>query len=135
MADTCVELVDGKRSGRNSKALLNGFRYSTRKVNKNGSVICLCKVPGCKCTLTTEANLNVIRNPCPDHTHSTDTGSTAASLLVNNMRKRARQEILPIPQINVQERRKMLTTDFMVSHRGHNCISSALTILDSALTS
>ena len=24
---------------------------------------------------------------------------------------------------------------YMVSHRGHNCISSALTILDSALTS
>ena len=43
--------------------------------------------------------------------HSTDTGSTAASLLVNNMRKRAREEILPIPQIYEQERRKMLTTD------------------------
>ena len=27
------------------------------------------------------------------------------------------------------------TTLSMVSHRGHNCISSALTILDSALTS
>ena len=56
-------------------------------------------------------NLNVIQNPCPDHTPSTDTVSTAASLLVNNMRKRAREEILPIPQIYEQERRKMLTTD------------------------
>ena len=27
------------------------------------------------------------------------------------------------------------TTQYMVSHRGHNCISSALTILDSALIS
>ena len=27
------------------------------------------------------------------------------------------------------------TLEYMVSHRGHNCISSALTILDSALTS
>ena len=39
MADTCVQLVDGKRGGRNGNALLNGFRYSKRKVNKNGSVI------------------------------------------------------------------------------------------------
>ena len=91
MADNCVRLVDGKRCGRNSNVLLNGFRYSKRKVNKNGSVIWSCnRVPGCKCTLTTGADLNVIRNPCPDHTHNTDTdGSTAASLLVNNMRKRA----------------------------------------------
>ena len=39
MADNCVRLVDGKRGGRNSNVLLNGFRYSKRKVNKNGSVI------------------------------------------------------------------------------------------------
>ena len=92
--------------------MLNGFRYSKRKVNKNGSVIWSCKVPGCKCTLTTGADLNVIQNLSPDHTHSTDTVSTAASLLVNYMRKRAREKILPIPQIYEQERRKMLTTDF-----------------------
>ena len=30
---------------------------------------------------------------------------------------------------------KYTPTAAMVSHRGHNCISSALTILDSALTS
>ena len=29
----------------------------------------------------------------------------------------------------------IVTKSSMVSHRGHNCISSALTILDSALTS
>ena len=45
---------------------------------------------GCKCTLTSGADLNVIRNPCPDHTYSTDTDNTAAALLVNNMRKRVR---------------------------------------------
>ena len=56
-------------------------------------------------------NLNVSQNSCPDHTHSTDTVSTAASLLVNNMRKRVREKILLIPQIYEQERRKMLTTD------------------------
>ena len=111
MADTCVQIVDGKRGGRNSNALLNGFRYRKRKVNKNSSVIWSCRVLGCKCTLTSGADLNVIRNPCPDHTHNTDTGSTAASLLVNNMRKRAREKILPIPQIYKQERRKMLTAD------------------------
>ena len=60
---------------------------------------------------TTGADLSVIRNPCPDHTRNTDTGITATSLLVNNMRKRAREEILPIPQIYEQESRKMLTTD------------------------
>ena len=76
----------------------------------NGSVIWSCRVPAFKCTLITGADLNVIQNPCPDHTHITDTCSAAASLLVNNMRKRARQEILPIPQIYKQERRKMLTT-------------------------
>ena len=32
-------------------------------------------------------------------------------------------------------RSKSRSKDSMVSHRGHNCISSALTILDSALTS
>ena len=110
MTDTCVQIVDGKRGGRNSNVLLNGFRYSKRKVNKNGSVIWSCRVPGCKCTLTSGADLNVIRNPCPDHTYSTDTESTAAALLVNNMRKRAREKILPIPQIYEQERRKMLIT-------------------------
>ena len=31
--------------------------------------------------------------------------------------------------------RQTQLTPSMVSHRGHNCISSALTILDSALTS
>ena len=76
-----VNVVD---CGRNSNVLLNGFRYNKRKVNKNRSVTCSCRVPSCKCTLTTGADLNVIRNPCLDHTHSTDTGSTAASLLVNN---------------------------------------------------
>ena len=30
---------------------------------------------------------------------------------------------------------RQCTPRFMVSHRGHNCISSALTILDSALIS
>ena len=39
MANTCVQLVDGKRGGRNSNVLLNGFRYSKRRVNKNGSAI------------------------------------------------------------------------------------------------
>ena len=111
MAVPCVQIVDGKRGGRNSNLLLNGFRYNKRKVNKTGSVTCSCRVPGCKCTLSSGADLNVIRNLCPDHVHSTDTGSTAASLLVNNMRKRAREEILLIPQIYEQERRKMLTTD------------------------
>ena len=111
MADTCVQIVDGKRDGRNSNELLNGFRYSKRKINKNGSVIWSCRVLGCKCTLTSGADLNVIRNPCPDHTHITDIGSTAASLLVNNMRKRAKEDILVIPQIYEQERPKMLTTD------------------------
>ena len=106
MTDTCVQIVDGKRGGRNSNVLLNGFRYSKSKVNKNGSVIWACRVPCCKCTLTSGADLNVIRNPCPDHTYSTD-----AALLVNNMRKRAREKILPIPQIYEQERRKVLTTD------------------------
>ena len=77
---TYVQIVDGKRGGRNSNVLLNRFRYSKRKVNKNGSVIWSCRVPGCKCTLTTGADLNVIRNPCPDHSRSTDTGSTAAAL-------------------------------------------------------
>ena len=56
-------------------------------------------------------NLNVSENSCPDHTHSTDTLSTAASLLVNNMKKRVRDKILLTPQIYEQERRKMLTTD------------------------
>ena len=75
------------------------------------NIIWSCRISGCKCTLTTGADLSVIRNPCPFyHTHSTDTGSTAASLLVNNMRKCAREEILMIPQIYEQERRKMLTT-------------------------
>ena len=115
MTDTCVQIVDGKRGGRNSNVLLNGFRYSKRKVNKNGSVIWSCRVPGCKCTLTSGADLNVIRNPCPDHTHNTDTGSTAASLLVNNMRKRAREKILPIPQIYEREGRKMLITGLDVA--------------------
>ena len=115
MTDTCVQIVDGKRGGRNSNVLLNGFRYSKRKVNKNGSVIWSCRVPGCKCTLTSGADLNVIRNPCPDHTHNTDTGSTAASLLVNNMRKRAREKILPIPQIYERERWKMLITGLDVA--------------------
>ena len=115
MTDTCVQIVDGKRGGRNSNALLNGFRYSKRKVNKNGSVIWSCSVPGCKCTLTSGADLNVIRNPCPDHTYSTDTDSTAAALLVNNMRKRAREKILPIPKIYEQERRKMLITGLDVA--------------------
>ena len=87
----CSDIVDGKRGGRNSNVLLNGFRYSKRKVNQNGSVIWSCRVPGCKCTLTSGADLNVIRNPCSDHTYSTDTDSTAAALLVNNMRKRARK--------------------------------------------
>ena len=91
MADNCFRLVDGKRGGRNGNVLLNGFRYSKRKVNKNGSAIWSCRVPGCKCTLTTGADLNVSQNPCPDHTHSTDTVSTAASVLVNNMRKRHRE--------------------------------------------
>ena len=84
---------------------------SKRKVNKNPSVIWSCRVPGCKCTLSSGADLNIIRNPCPDHTYSTGTDSTAAALLVNNMRKRAREKILPIPQIYEQERRKVLTTD------------------------
>ena len=108
MTDTCVQLVDGSR---NSNVLLNRFRYSKHMVNNNGSVIWSCRVPGCKCTLTIGADLTVIRNPCPDHTHNTDTGSTATSLLVSNMRKRGREEILPIPQIYEQGRRKMLTTD------------------------
>ena len=60
-------------------------------------------------------NLNVIQNSCPDHTHSTDTVSTAASLFVNNMRKRVREKILSIPQIYEQERWKMLTTDLGVA--------------------
>ena len=37
--------------------------------------------------------INVIQNPCPDHTHNTDTGGTAAFISVNNMRKRAKEEI------------------------------------------
>ena len=72
---------------------------------------CISRVPGCKCTLTSGADLNVIRNPCPDHTYSTDTDSNAAALLVNNMRKRAGEEILLIQQIYEQEGMKMLTTD------------------------
>ena len=56
-------------------------------------------------------NLNVIQNSCPDHAHSTNTVSTAASLLVNNMRKRVREKIILIPQIYEQEGCKMLTTD------------------------
>ena len=115
MTDTCVQIVDGKRGGSNSNVLLNGFRYIKCKVNKNRSVIWTCRVPGCKCKLTSGADLNVIRNPCPDHAHSTDTGSTAAALLVNNMRKRAREKILPIPQIYEQERRKMLNTGLDVA--------------------
>ena len=117
MTDTCVQIVDGKRGGRNSNALLNGFRYSkcTSKVNKNGSVIWTCRVPGCKCKLTSGADFNVVRNPSPDHTCSTDTDSTAAALLVNNMRKRAREKILPKPQIYEQERRKMLITGLDVA--------------------
>ena len=111
MTDTCVQIV----GGRNSNVLLNGFRYSKCKVNKNGSVIWTCRVPGCKCKPTSGADLNVIRNPCPDHTYSTDTDSTAVALLVNNMRKRAREKILPIPQIYEQERRKMLITDLDVA--------------------
>ena len=111
MADTCVQIVDGKRGGRKSNVLLNGFRYNKRKFDKNRSVISSCRVPGCKCTLTTGTDLNVIRNPCLDHAHSADTGSTAASLLLNNMRKCAREKILLIPQISEQERRKMPTTD------------------------
>ena len=116
MTDTCVQIVDGKRGGRNSNVLPNGFRYSKCKVNKNGSVIWTCRVPGCKCKLTSGADLNVIRNPCPDHTYSTDTDSTAAALLVNNMRKRAREKILPIRQIYEQERRKMDITGLDVAH-------------------
>ena len=115
MTDTCVQIVDSKRGGRNSNVLLNGFRYIKCKVNKNGSVIWTCRVPGCKCKLTSGADLNVIRNPCPDHTYNTDTDSTAAALLVNNMRKRAREKILPIPQIYEQERRKMLITGLDVA--------------------
>ena len=111
MTDTCVQIV----GGRNSNVLLNGFRYSKCKVNKNGSVIWSCRVPGCKCKLTSGADLNVIRNPCPDHTYSTDTDSTAVALLVNSMRKRAREKILPIPQIYEQERRKMLITGLDVA--------------------
>ena len=49
MTDTCVQIVDGKRGGGNSNVLLNGFRYIKCKVNKNGSVIWTCRVPGCKC--------------------------------------------------------------------------------------
>ena len=58
---------------------------------------------------------DLIRNPCPDHTYSTDIDSTAAALLVNNMRKRARENILPKPQIYEQERRKMLITGLDVA--------------------
>ena len=111
MTGTCVQIV----GGRNSNVLLNGFRYSKCKVNKNGSIIWSCRVPGCKCKLTSGADLNVIRNPCPDQTYSTDTDSTAVALLVNNMRKRAREKILPIPQIYEQERRKMLITGLDVA--------------------
>ena len=45
MADTCVQLVDGKRGGRNSSVLLNvfRFRYSNHKVN-NGffNMVMIC---------------------------------------------------------------------------------------------
>ena len=34
-----------------------------------------------------------------------------------------------------KKREQAVNLKCMVSHRGHNCISSALTILDSALTS
>ena len=67
MADICVELVEDKRGGRNSNILLNGFRCSKRKVNKNGSVLWSCRVPGCKCTLTTGADTKSLSGSYAQH--------------------------------------------------------------------
>ena len=58
------------------------YRYSKRKVNKNGYVIWSHRVPGCKCTLTTGADLNVIRNPCPNHTHNTDNHTSPVVIML-----------------------------------------------------
>ena len=41
-----IHIVDAHRGG--SNAIYNGYRYTKRKINENGTILWLCRHVGCK---------------------------------------------------------------------------------------
>ena len=96
-------------------ALLDGFRYNQRTINRTGSIQWRCRIVGCKASITTSAAF-VVMHGDTTHTHDKqETGINEANQLVRGMRKRAREGLTPLPQIYEEERGKIITTDLGTS--------------------
>ena len=108
-----VTVTESKQGGR--IALLDGFRYNQRTINKTGSIQWRCRIVGCKASITTSAAFVVMRGDTT-HTHDKqETGLNEANQLARGMRKRAREGLTPLPQIYEKERGKIITTDLGTS--------------------
>ena len=81
-----VTVTESKRGGR--IALLDGFRYNQRTINKTGFIQWRCRIVGCKASITTSAAFVVMRGDTT-HTHDKqETGINEANLLVRGVREK-----------------------------------------------
>ena len=70
-----IHIIDEHRGG--SNAIYSGYKYNKRKINKNGTILWLCRHVGCKSSMTTDAEFVILRKP-KEHSHDSCEGSNVA---------------------------------------------------------
>jgi len=102
--------IDFLENGRGGHYLLHaGYKYSIQK-RRNDRVYWRCVLRQCAATLITLNSILVSLGQ--NHNHPTDTVSLAADAFINNVKKRCREEVSPIPTIFDEELGKLRSREY-----------------------
>lgn len=95
-----VKVVETKR--RNPAILHSGYRYTKKRVFKNSNILWTCCNRSCSGTLTTGQRFELLETKT-SHTCVPNEAKNQVEVCLQNVKKRAREELLPIPQIYREE--------------------------------
>lgn len=109
-----AKIIDGQRGSKN--LVIKDAIYRRSRINKNSTISWRCMRSKCSSMVLTTSEGCIIKHN-DNHSHETKEGKGAATLITERMRKRAREELTPIPKIYEEERQQLLhTTTAAASH-------------------
>ena len=82
-----VHIINAHRGG--SNVIYSGYKYNKRKIYKNGTILWLCRLVGCKSSMATDAEFVILRKP-KEHSHASCEGSNVANILLDDLCEQSR---------------------------------------------
>ena len=106
-----AQWVEGKKGG--WVLLLSGFKYTRMRVNKDGTMLYVCfdrNRTKCSALVRVSEDYEILKMPNRPHVHDPQHAENEARLIINDTRKRIREDsITPVPRHFEQARKRICT--------------------------